>query len=336
VQSNLWVVTEDLKFVSDPLLYGRHVVDLNASNNVAVRTYVWGLDVSETMDGAGGVGGLLWVTLHPGSGAGAGTHFAAYDGNGNIVALSAASDGSETARYEYGPFGEPIRLSGPAATLNPFRFSTKRTDSTTDLLLYEYRAYHAGTGRWLNTDPIEEQGGNNLYNFTGNAPSDSIDTDGRLTGTKCSLCGQWYQGYHKCPGPQAPPPLPAPAGKGPVEVCIRPLQALKQCTIIVHCYLDLGAGEAWAYDNKGVHAEPWPDSPKKRCVNALCPTSVTVQDLRKRIDEARSSGKWDGEDYDVLRHNCCHWVDSVLKALGCEGVEKHFPPYRLPTRPSSY
>mgnify|MGYP001051200090 CR=1 FL=1 len=54
-----------------------------------------------------------------------GTHFCAYNGNGNIVALTAASDGSETARYEYGPFAEPVRLTGPAASLNPFRFSTK-------------------------------------------------------------------------------------------------------------------------------------------------------------------------------------------------------------------
>jgi len=170
VQSNQWVVTEDLKFLSDPLLFGRHVVELNASNNVPVRTYVWGLDVSETMDGAGGVGGLLWVTLHTGSGPAAGTHFAAYDGNGNVVALSAASDGSPTARYEYAPFGEPIRLTGPAAALNPFRFSTKRTCNTTDLVLYEYRIYQANTGSWLSKDPIEQLGGPNLYGFVNNNP----------------------------------------------------------------------------------------------------------------------------------------------------------------------
>jgi hypothetical protein len=79
VQSNLWVVTEDLKFVSDALLFGRHLVDLNGSNNVPVRSYVWGLDLSETLEGAGGVGGLLWVTLHTCSNAG--THFCVYDFN---------------------------------------------------------------------------------------------------------------------------------------------------------------------------------------------------------------------------------------------------------------
>jgi len=92
------------------------------------------------MDGAGGVGGLLWLTLHTASGPTACTHICAYDGNGNIVALSAASDGSVSAPYEYGPFAEPIRVTGPAAPLNPFRFSTKRTCNSTDLVLYEYRA----------------------------------------------------------------------------------------------------------------------------------------------------------------------------------------------------
>jgi len=176
--NNTWAVVEDLKLISDPLLFGRHIAELNASDNALVRTYVWGLDLSESMDGAGGVGGLLWVTLHPGSGAGVGTHFCAYDGNGNIVALSAASDGSESARYEYGPFAEPVRATGPAAALNPFRFSTKRTDPTTDLVLYEYRAYSPALGRWLSRDPIGELGGVNLYGGFRNDPVYGIDALG--------------------------------------------------------------------------------------------------------------------------------------------------------------
>ena len=157
--NNAWFVVENMKFVSDPMLFGRHIVEINGTNNALVRSYVWGLDLSGTMDGAGGVGGLLWVTLHTASAAAAGTHFCAYDGNGNIVALSAASDGSGAARYEYGPFGESIRITGPAANQNPFRFSTKRTDPTTDLVLYEYRVYNASTARWLSKDPIGELGG---------------------------------------------------------------------------------------------------------------------------------------------------------------------------------
>ena len=194
----------DLKLISDPMLFGRHVVELNATNNTQVLSYVGVVDLSGTEQGAGGVGGLLWVTLHTASGAAAGTHFAAYDGNGNVVALSAASDGSATARYECGPFGEPIRVTGPAANQNPFRFSTKRTDSTTDLVLYEYRAYNPALGRWLSRDPIgelgftllgggtlpitgmefddesngapiSERGDENLYVFVGNDPISFLD-----------------------------------------------------------------------------------------------------------------------------------------------------------------
>ncbi|MGA4645745.1 RHS repeat-associated core domain-containing protein, partial [Limisphaera sp. 4302-co] len=152
-----WQVVEDLKFVSDPELFGRHVAELNATNNAPVRSYVWGLDLSGSLDGAGGVGGLLWVRVA--GGAASGTHFVCYDGNGNVWNLVSASTGSETARYEYGPFGEPLRLSGPAARSNPFRFSTKRTEDFTGLVLYEYRAYGPTSGRWLSRDPIEEAGG---------------------------------------------------------------------------------------------------------------------------------------------------------------------------------
>jgi RHS repeat-associated protein len=189
--NNAWFVLENLKFVSDPMLFGRQIVELNATNNTLVRSYEWGLDLSGTMAGAGGVGGLACVTLHTASGPASGTQFVCYDDNGNIVALVNAATGEVTARYEYGPFGEPIRISGPAATLNPFRFSTKRTDNTTDFVLYEYRVYSLSTGRWPNRDRINETSfkvleskrrglfynddEKNLYGFVRNNPVSRID-----------------------------------------------------------------------------------------------------------------------------------------------------------------
>jgi len=201
--NNAWAVIEDLKLISDPMLFGRHIVELNAMNNTLVRTYVWGLDLSGTMDGAGGVGGLLWVTLHTDSGPAAGAHFAAYDGNGNVVGLVSATTGTETARYEYGPFAEPIRVNGPAAALNPFRYSTKRTCNTTELVLYEYRAYNPMLGRWLSRDFLDElsqakyrvvvyvrpwlQDLRHLYAFVGNEAVGSVDVDGRVR-WDCAAC----------------------------------------------------------------------------------------------------------------------------------------------------
>jgi hypothetical protein len=103
-------------------------LDANAEN-AKLRTYVWGLDLSGTMQGAGGVGGLLKVTDYVG---GTTHHFVAYDGNGNVAALADGTSGALTARYGYGPFGEAIRTTGPGTTpmaeKNPFRFSTKFTD----------------------------------------------------------------------------------------------------------------------------------------------------------------------------------------------------------------
>ncbi|WP_425485728.1 RHS repeat-associated core domain-containing protein [Limisphaera ngatamarikiensis] len=90
-----------------------------------------------------------------------------------------ASTGTETARYEYGPFGEPLRMTGPVAGSNPFRFSTKRTEDGTGLVLYEYRAYSPTSGRWLSRDVIGESGGVSLYGFVGNEPSQLVDKDGR-------------------------------------------------------------------------------------------------------------------------------------------------------------
>lgn len=45
-------------------------------------------------------------------------------------------------------------------------------------MAYEYRFYDPSLGRWLNRDPIEENGGKNLYLFTSNNPVTKIDIYG--------------------------------------------------------------------------------------------------------------------------------------------------------------
>ena len=66
--------------------------------------------------------------------------------------------GTTSAQYEYGPFGEVLRATGPMAKANPFRFSTKYQDDETDLLYYGYRYYNASTGRWICRDPNQDLG----------------------------------------------------------------------------------------------------------------------------------------------------------------------------------
>lgn len=142
---------------------------LNASGAI-IATYTWGLDLSGSQQGAGGVGGLVIVGV-----SGSGTNFVAYDGNGNVSFLVNSLNGAITAQYEYGPFGEVIRQTGTMAKANPFRFSTKYQDDETDLLYYGYRYYNPSTGRWLSRDPIEEQGGVNLYTLNVNSCISFVD-----------------------------------------------------------------------------------------------------------------------------------------------------------------
>ena len=149
------------------------------NGSVAKQGYHWLPDMSGTWQGAGGVRGLVGISYKDQGGA---AYYwslnVGYDGNGNVVGLYGDVGGSTGlyAVYEYDPFGNTIRQNvtpagnSLATTLgeNPFRFSTKFTDDESKLLYYGYRYYSAGLGRWLNRDPIEEQGGLNLYGMVGN------------------------------------------------------------------------------------------------------------------------------------------------------------------------
>ncbi|MES2308379.1 MAG: RHS repeat-associated core domain-containing protein [Verrucomicrobiota bacterium] len=81
--------------------------------------------------------------------------------------------------FNKGPFGELIRSSGTAPC--NFGFSTKYRDSETGLHYYGYRYYSSGLGRWLGRDPIEEQGGLNLYGMVGNDEVNQADYLGQET-----------------------------------------------------------------------------------------------------------------------------------------------------------
>ena len=150
---------------------------LNGTNDALVRSFMWGSDLSGSMQGAGGVGGLLLVRDNAN-----GTHFCGHDGNGNVTLLVNTQTGTNSATYEYGPFGENLRATGPMAKANPFRFSSKFQDDESDLLYYGYRYHSATTGMWLSRDPYGEEGGLNLYAFTENSPVDSYDVLGLWTG----------------------------------------------------------------------------------------------------------------------------------------------------------
>ena len=168
-----------VRFWSDGWLL---IAELDGNNSDAVlSTYTWGLDLSGTMEGAGGIGGLLAASKKTGTSIDLGY---LYDGNGNVTQLFDLSDGSEEGHYEYDPFGKEIVASGNQCEWNKFRLSTKYLEdvvidasngSELGLYYYGYRYYSPELGRWITRDPIGEHGGKNLFALVKNNPTSQFD-----------------------------------------------------------------------------------------------------------------------------------------------------------------
>ncbi|NDC74979.1 RHS repeat-associated core domain-containing protein [bacterium] len=183
--TSTYILNSEAKFLYDGWNLLAEYNGMNA--NALVRSYVWGPDLSGSLQGAGGVGGLLWATVAPGSTSIApGNYAPAYDGNGNIVAWIDLADSSLDGKRDYGAFGESVLATGPAASL-PFAFSTKYRDAETELYYYGFRYYNPSTGRWLSRDPIGIKGGLNLYGMVGNDSVNHWDKLGLQSGNDCCV-----------------------------------------------------------------------------------------------------------------------------------------------------
>ena len=200
-----WSLITNHRFLYD----GWNLVAVLTSDLTPLISFTWGLDLSGTEQGAGGVGGLLALTVHTGTNAG--TYFPAYDGNGNVVALLNATNGVPAAQYEYGPFHELLRATGPLARQNPFLAATRYHDWETALYYYGHRYYSPSTARWLSRDPIGEAGGMNLYAFVDNAPLAWVDALGLRHGNPVSADG--FPDQRDFPWDPAAPPLVPPRAR---------------------------------------------------------------------------------------------------------------------------
>jgi RHS repeat-associated protein len=136
-------------------------------------SYLWGLDLSGSMQGAGGVGGLLKETKNEAPGTT--NRYALYDANGNIM-QKLDGTGAAVMSVDYDPFGNII----DGTLVGEYGFSTKPLVDDLDWYYYGFRYYDPVTGRWPSRDPIGERGGLNLYGFSANSALDKIDVLGLI------------------------------------------------------------------------------------------------------------------------------------------------------------
>src|SRR5271157_496539 len=193
--NSAWVQTNEVYYVYD----GNLVIQERDINNLPTTTYTRGKDLSGSLDGAGGIGGLLARTAQAYIDAPmAGHSFYHADGNGNITMLINSSQ-AIVAKYLYDAFGNVLSKSGLLADANVYRFSSKEKHLNSGLVYYLYRYYDPNLQRWPNRDPLGDvarftqasdgldwdeivnlsaQSLQNPFEFDDNAPPDYIDKDG--------------------------------------------------------------------------------------------------------------------------------------------------------------
>ncbi|CAN5139217.1 hypothetical protein BH10CYA1_BH10CYA1_58440 [soil metagenome] len=152
-------------FVYDGLRRTAKITETVAGSVTTTRQFVWSeLSMREERDASGALtkkffdrGQMNSVTKL----------FYDLDHLGSVREL-ADNSGAIQAQYAFDPFGQVTRLSESIPSDLGYGYYYLHSRSSLNLALY--RSYSSLIGRWLNRDPIEEQGGNNLFAYVANKP----------------------------------------------------------------------------------------------------------------------------------------------------------------------
>ena len=169
--SGSWTLASETRCLYD----GLRVIQERDGANVPTVAYTRGSDLSGSLEGAGGIGGLL-ARSHGYSGGAFSAHsFYHADGNGNVTYLISSAQAG-VAEYRYDPYGN-LRYTYDSLPSggNRYRFSSKEQMPNSGLYYYGYRFYDPNLQRWLNRDPLGKDGGVNLFSFVGNDSANNID-----------------------------------------------------------------------------------------------------------------------------------------------------------------
>ena len=101
--------------------------------------------------------------------------------------------GTVAARYDYDPYGRRTKLSG--ALEADFGYTGHYHHAPSNLTVAPFRFYDPDM-RWLSRDPIEEEGGMNLYGYCGGGPLGAADPSGLYSFREyLGDVGEVFKGY---------------------------------------------------------------------------------------------------------------------------------------------
>ncbi|MCL6666331.1 RHS repeat-associated core domain-containing protein [Akkermansia muciniphila] len=244
-----------------------------------------------------------------------------HDALKNTTALFGIKAGRR-ALYEYGPYGNVLKMEGNAAGLNPFRFSSEYADDELGLVYYNYRYYNPQNGRWISRDPADEQGGWNLYIFVKNNTCLYSDTLGLSEDAETECCKDGVK-YSK---------IADDAGR---ECCEYEVQEI---FILVkpYSYWSGNVGHAWVKTpnmQRGLYPGSWhrgalgvgageirdDASNEKHAYSGnsyaykACPESVSKVEEQIREDEKNVPQY---SLYNSGARNCCGWSCAIVEGAG--------------------
>ncbi|WP_241823850.1 RHS repeat domain-containing protein [Vibrio splendidus] len=152
-------LVEEKQFVR----YGLVELQQRNAQGEVVQEYAW------DKSALGGIGGLLVAKTNND------VYTYVYNHLGHVQKVLNSS-GQVVESYQYTPYG---KVEGGSFSEQPFGYSTKRSDFASGLVYFGYRFYSPYQRRWLNRDPLQEQGGINLYAYVNGDPLGYVDPDGQ-------------------------------------------------------------------------------------------------------------------------------------------------------------
>jgi len=184
------------------LYAGWTILGVMNENGQILETFTRGVGL------AGDIGTLVAVTHHNGSAVTPGTYYTHHNHRGDVIVTRNGT--TTTGTYDYSAFGSLKTQTG--TDVCRFKFSSKEREASCGFSYYGVRFYAPQWQRWPNHDPIGELGfevlryhsskplrffemlrrigGNNLYEFVRNQPTDYLDYLGLGAGPFSIACMQ--------------------------------------------------------------------------------------------------------------------------------------------------